>query len=38
MYWRIPLADIDFGPEEGAAVNDVLRSKWLTMGSITQEF
>jgi dTDP-4-amino-4,6-dideoxygalactose transaminase len=38
MEWKIPLSDIDFGPEEQAAVDDVLRSKWLTMGSITQEF
>jgi dTDP-4-amino-4,6-dideoxygalactose transaminase len=38
MEWKIPLSDIDFGPEEQAAVGDVLRSKWLTMGSVTQEF
>ena len=38
MEWKIPLADIDFGPEEAAAVANVLRSKWLTMGSVTQEF
>lgn len=38
MNWRIPLADIDFGPEETAAVQAVLESKWLTMGSVTQEF
>jgi dTDP-4-amino-4,6-dideoxygalactose transaminase len=38
MEWRIPLADIDFGPEEAAAVNAVLQSRWLTMGSVTQEF
>ncbi|HLO29487.1 MAG TPA: DegT/DnrJ/EryC1/StrS family aminotransferase [Anaerolineales bacterium] len=38
MEWQIPLSDIDFGPEEKAAVDDVLQSKWLTMGSITQEF
>ncbi len=30
MQWKIPLSDIDFGPEEMAAVDDVLRSKWLT--------
>jgi dTDP-4-amino-4,6-dideoxygalactose transaminase len=38
MQWKIPLADIDFGPEERAAVDSVLESKWLTMGSITDEF
>jgi dTDP-4-amino-4,6-dideoxygalactose transaminase len=38
MDWRIPLSDIDFGPEEKNAVHDVLQSKWLTMGSVTQEF
>jgi dTDP-4-amino-4,6-dideoxygalactose transaminase len=38
MQWKIPLSDIDFGPEERAAVDQVLQSRWLTMGSITQEF
>jgi dTDP-4-amino-4,6-dideoxygalactose transaminase len=38
MTWRIPLSDIDFGPEELTAVQEVLASRWLTMGSITQEF
>jgi dTDP-4-amino-4,6-dideoxygalactose transaminase len=38
MNWRIPLADIDFGPEEAAAVQQVLQSRWLTMGVMTQEF
>lgn len=38
MNWRIPLADIDFGPEESAAVQAVIASKWLTMGAVTQEF
>ncbi|PWH12780.1 MAG: DegT/DnrJ/EryC1/StrS aminotransferase [Anaerolineae bacterium] len=38
MNWRIPLADIDFGPEESAAVLAVLESKWLTMGGVTQQF
>ena len=38
MNWRVPLADIDFGLEEEAAVTGVLRSKWLSMGSVTQEF
>ncbi len=38
MEWRIPLADLDYGPEEEEAVLRVLRSKWLTMGAVTQEF
>lgn len=38
MSWRIPLADIDFGPEEAAAVQSVVASKWLSMGAVTQEF
>jgi len=37
MDWRVPLADLDYGQEEEAAVLRVLRSKWLTMGAITQE-
>jgi dTDP-4-amino-4,6-dideoxygalactose transaminase len=38
MEWRVPLSDIDFGLEEQNAVREVLESKWLTMGSVTQEF
>ena len=38
MEWRIPLADIDFGPEEEQAVLQVVRSRWLTMGAVTQAF
>ena len=38
MEWKIPLSDIDFGPEERAAVDRVLQSKWLTMGSVTDDF
>jgi dTDP-4-amino-4,6-dideoxygalactose transaminase len=38
MQWKIPLSDIDFGPEEIAAVDNVLQSRWLTMGSVTEEF
>lgn len=38
MTWRIPLSDIDLGPEEQAAVAAVLDSKWLTMGGLTQRF
>ena len=38
MEWRVPLADLDFDEREIKAVTDVLRSKWLTMGQVTQEF
>jgi dTDP-4-amino-4,6-dideoxygalactose transaminase len=38
MGWQIPLSDIDFGPEESAAVQAVLDSRWLTMGAVTQAF
>ena len=38
MEWRVPLSDIDFGPEEPAAVQQVLASRWLTLGAITQQF
>ena len=36
--WRIPLFDLDYGEEEESAVLAVLRSKWLTMGEVTQQF
>jgi dTDP-4-amino-4,6-dideoxygalactose transaminase len=38
MEWHVPLADIDFGAEEEKAVLEVLKSRWLTMGAITQAF
>ncbi len=38
MEWRVPLSDIDFGLEEEAAVLEVVRSRWLTMGAVTREF
>jgi dTDP-4-amino-4,6-dideoxygalactose transaminase len=38
MEWLIPLSDIDFGTEEKDAVIQVLQSKWLTLGAVTQEF
>ena len=38
MNWRIPLADLDLGTEEMAAVQEVLQSRWLTMGEKTQIF
>ncbi len=37
MNWRIPLADIDYGPEESKAVEEVLLGRWLTMGPKTCE-
>lgn len=36
--WRVPLADIDLGPEEEAAVLDILRRRWLSMGEVTAAF
>lgn len=36
--WDVPLADLDFGIEEEQAVLDVVRSRWLTMGGVTQAF
>ena len=38
MEWRVPLSDIDFGPEEEQAVLAVVKSRWLTMGAVTQQF
>ena len=38
MEWRVPLADLDYGDEEIQAVTEVLQSKWLTMGEVTQRF
>ena len=36
--WRIPLADVDLGPDEEAAVLAVLRRRWLSMGEVTAAF
>jgi len=36
--WRIPLSDLDYGPEEETAVLRVLRSRWLSMGPEVQSF
>lgn len=36
--WRITLADVTVGEEERAAVDEVLRSGWLSMGPRTEEF
>lgn len=38
MDWRVALADLDYGVEEEQAVLAVLHSRWLTMGTVTQEF
>jgi dTDP-4-amino-4,6-dideoxygalactose transaminase len=35
---KIPLSDIDLSQEEIEAATGVLRSKWLTMGEVTQKF
>lgn len=36
--WKIPLSDIDIGPDEIEAVAEVMRSRWLTMGPRTEQF
>lgn len=36
MDWKVPLADLDYGAEEEQAVLDVLHSRWLIMGVVTQ--
>jgi dTDP-4-amino-4,6-dideoxygalactose transaminase len=38
MNWRVPLADVSFGYEEEQAVQQVIRSGWLSMGEVTREF
>jgi dTDP-4-amino-4,6-dideoxygalactose transaminase len=38
MGWQVPLFDLEYDAREEAAVLDVLRSKWLTMGDRTTEF
>lgn len=38
MNWRIALSDIDFDIEESKAVQDVLNSRWLSMGEVTKQF
>jgi dTDP-4-amino-4,6-dideoxygalactose transaminase len=38
LTWKIPLSDLDLGEEEIDAVTSVLRSKWLSMGPVTQQF
>jgi dTDP-4-amino-4,6-dideoxygalactose transaminase len=36
--WKVPLADLDYDEAEEQAVHEVLRSRWLTMGAVTQAF
>ncbi|MGB8214209.1 MAG: DegT/DnrJ/EryC1/StrS family aminotransferase [Anaerolineales bacterium] len=38
MEWRVPLADVNFGVEEERAVQQVVRSGWLSMGEVTRAF
>lgn len=38
MDLKIPLSDMDYGPEEEEAVQKVVHSRWMTMGAVTQEF
>lgn len=38
MNWQVPLADLDYGEAEKEAVLEVLESRWLTMGAMTQRF
>ena len=38
MEWRVPLSDLDYGPEECNAARQVLESGWLTMGGVTERF
>jgi dTDP-4-amino-4,6-dideoxygalactose transaminase len=36
--WKIPLSDLDYGPEETAAVQAVLERRWLSMGAEAKAF
>ncbi|MGO9119732.1 MAG: DegT/DnrJ/EryC1/StrS family aminotransferase [Desulfomonilaceae bacterium] len=38
MNWKVPLADVTFGPEEQEAVRRVLESGWVSMGPETEQF
>jgi len=38
MEWKIPLSDIDLGEAEIADVTSILKSKWLSMGPVTEQF
>ena len=37
MEIRVPLSDMAYGPEEEQAALNVIKSRWLTMGSVTKE-
>ncbi len=37
MAYEIPLFDLNYGPEEEAAVSGVLRSRWISMGPCVQQ-
>jgi dTDP-4-amino-4,6-dideoxygalactose transaminase len=36
--WKVPLADLQFGPEELQAVTEVLQSGWISQGPLVQKF
>ena len=38
MNWQVPLSDLDFDSAEREAALNVIESKWLTMGGVTQRF
>ena len=38
MDWKVPLADLNYDVEEEQAALAVLRSRWLTLGAVTQRF
>lgn len=38
MPWKVPLFDLSIDEEEVQAVQNVIRSKWISMGSVTKEF
>lgn len=38
MNWRIALSDIDFSQVEYKNINKVLRSRWVSMGAVTEQF
>jgi dTDP-4-amino-4,6-dideoxygalactose transaminase len=38
LNWKVPLADLNYDERETQAVLQVLQSRWLTMGAVTQDF
>ena len=38
MKWKFPLSDVDLGNEEEREVLRVLRSRWISMGPVTERF